>query len=1062
MSTSVEKEALPDYSFGEILGKGAFGSVYRALCWTTGETVAIKQISLGRFSKAELPEVLAEIDLLKALNHPAIVQYRGFVKTEHSLYIILEYCENGSLYTTCKKFGLFTERLVAVYVAQVLDGLLYLHEQGVIHRDIKASNILANKDGKAKLADFGVATRVGGSMQSSVVGSPYWMAPEVIDQTGASTASDIWSLGCVVVELLTGKPPYWNLDPLPAMFRIVSDDAPPLPDGLSHAAIDFLMQCFRKDPNIRVDAKRLLRHSWLAQSNASAGARAKAVATAAVPVSTLSRREPSSQVAQILGSRIRATSKTAAALPPSAPIKSLSKHHDADSGDWNADFENGPSAALPLLSPLARSARPRPKASQSDANMKRNDKAIEDYSGILSDSEADPFAGKIRKFKLKQKAGAKPVLHPRDILPPATSEQPVRTPILAISKFVESADDDFSDLGQPPTDLSDASRANSLQLHERSSGRVWLSASDLDDDEDVFADLEDGASEVDTATLANERDDARVNALVSMLGDALSNSEHSACRQSCTSLIDLFAANPQSREHFIKSHGLLYALEGISRLQDTSLIALLLRLINTIVSDDQAVFASFCHLGACSKILPLSSSRQVDELRQEAAIFVSAMCQSSSSAVISALVASGGMRCLVEMLGAAGSESKDIAWLAVDGLHRILHQQTSTYRRDLCQILAFEGIFESLAQVLETCQTDATLFAFNARRQTLEMLQTFSLCDTRLKTSMIEPRLLTALTNALDSLPAADILPALKTMQNISAIPTSLDLLQAAGACDKLVAILGRSSKAQHPPQGVAGPIINSLYNLCRLSVARQEEAAVAGIIPLLQNVVASRSPLRQFAIPVLCDFAHTSARCRSLLGQHSTLATYLTLLSDSYWARQAMESIATWLREDTKPVQKALLADDALEKLVISFSDKAGPYESLIEPLHRVMRISAALTLRLFSRGRFSRAVCLRLSEHRRAVVRLGMLRLVRTACESCLEEQHPPAPLLEMHGVIQRIASDDPAVLVKQLAAQVRKDLKRLRQKAQDQSQDGRVLRRAEGPRRQLSDSREHRHLR
>lgn len=154
------------------------------------------------------------------------------MKSSENLYIILEYCENGSLHFICKNFGKFPENLVALYMSQVLQGLLYLHEQGVIHRDIKGANILTTKDGLVKLADFGVATK-SNLGESSVVGTPYWMSPEVIQLSGATTASDIWSLGCTVIELLAGKPPYHNLQPMPALFRIVNDDHPPFPEGAS-------------------------------------------------------------------------------------------------------------------------------------------------------------------------------------------------------------------------------------------------------------------------------------------------------------------------------------------------------------------------------------------------------------------------------------------------------------------------------------------------------------------------------------------------------------------------------------------------------------------------------------------------------------------------------------------------------------------------------------------------------------------------------------------------------------------------------------------------------------
>lgn len=126
------------------------------------------------------------------LQHANIVQYKGFVKTREYLYIILEsiviyhavvsfadymlcrFCENGSLHNIIKRFGKFPENLVAVYISQVLEGLVYLHDQGVIHRDIKGANILTDKNGNVKLADFGVATAAGARKDDAVVGSPYW------------------------------------------------------------------------------------------------------------------------------------------------------------------------------------------------------------------------------------------------------------------------------------------------------------------------------------------------------------------------------------------------------------------------------------------------------------------------------------------------------------------------------------------------------------------------------------------------------------------------------------------------------------------------------------------------------------------------------------------------------------------------------------------------------------------------------------------------------------------------------------------------------------------------
>ena len=146
-----------------------------------------------------------------------------------------------------------------------------MHKQGVTHRDIKGGNILTTKDGVVKLADFGVATKLTGSeMNNSAVGSPYWMAPEVIEMTGqVNFACDIWSLGCTVIELLTTNPPYSGLHPCTAMIKISQEPMPPLPEGLSDELRDFLTKCFQKDPSKRISAEGLLRHPWLSKYDSS-------------------------------------------------------------------------------------------------------------------------------------------------------------------------------------------------------------------------------------------------------------------------------------------------------------------------------------------------------------------------------------------------------------------------------------------------------------------------------------------------------------------------------------------------------------------------------------------------------------------------------------------------------------------------------------------------------------------------------------------------------------------------------------------------------------------------
>ncbi|ORX70074.1 kinase-like protein, partial [Linderina pennispora] len=258
-------QRLTNYQLGNCIGRGQFGAVYRALDLETGQMVAVKQISIEGQNADDMEDVMGEVDLLKSLSSPRIVRYHGFVKTDTHLNLVMEYVENGSLSATLKSFGSFPEKLVLAYVVKIIQGLSYLHARDVVHCDLKACNILTTKKGNTKLTDFGVSLnlklRKPGD-ESVVAGTPYWMAPEIIMLDGACRASDIWSLGCTIIELLTGKPPYADLMQMQAMYRIVEDELPPIPEGISEELKDFLMQCFKKDPKERPTAPQLMEHKW--------------------------------------------------------------------------------------------------------------------------------------------------------------------------------------------------------------------------------------------------------------------------------------------------------------------------------------------------------------------------------------------------------------------------------------------------------------------------------------------------------------------------------------------------------------------------------------------------------------------------------------------------------------------------------------------------------------------------------------------------------------------------------------------------------------------------------
>eukprot|EP00743_Colponemidia_sp_Colp-15_P006898 GILK01007445.1.p1 GENE.GILK01007445.1~~GILK01007445.1.p1 ORF type:complete len:799 (-),score=114.96 GILK01007445.1:135-2531(-) len=258
---------------GELLGTGSFGRVHLGLNLDTGELHAVKQVALGGVYDHHVAERVKslelEIALLSNLQHENIVRYYGTSQDEEYLNIFLEYIAGGSIAHLLGKFGRFNETLIRVYTRQILLGLEYLHSHRVIHRDIKGGNVLVDNNGICKLVDFGASKKIAELADTenfkSLKGTPYWMAPEVIKQTGHGRQADIWSVGCTVLEMATGKPPWSHFtSQVSALFHIAaSKTPPPIPDFLSADAHDFLLLCFKRNPKERANVTRLLRHPFI-------------------------------------------------------------------------------------------------------------------------------------------------------------------------------------------------------------------------------------------------------------------------------------------------------------------------------------------------------------------------------------------------------------------------------------------------------------------------------------------------------------------------------------------------------------------------------------------------------------------------------------------------------------------------------------------------------------------------------------------------------------------------------------------------------------------------------
>ncbi|KAL0576321.1 Protein kinase of the Mitotic Exit Network [Marasmius crinis-equi] len=1169
---SAGSKSLHDYQLGDSLGKGAFGQVYRALNWATGETVAVKEIQLSNIPKSDLGEIMSEIDLLKNLNHPNIVKYKGFVKTRDFLYIILEFCENGSLHGILKRFGKFPESLVAVYLSQILEGLVYLHDQGVIHRDIKGANILTNKDGTVKLADFGVAssTTTGAVSNDAVVGSPYWMAPEVIEQSGATTASDIWSVGCVVIELLEGAPPYHDLDPMPALFRIVQDDFPPIPEGASPVVKDFLMHCFQKDCNLRISAKKLLRHPWMISARKQMGGAPHATETkdkskpAGRPMSNYNYDEavlkvqawnealkspsrPSKHPGRGQHQPMRPSSPTRAGQglsPPemipystsagsmpsvgSAPRKGslvekiqpmsfVLSAPEEQTDNWDDDFEEG--ISFTKLQALEKTTADEDKGGEAESDdnartIKPNrspgpnivplakapsadiNPIIEDYSDLAAGEDEQDLESKLADFKLKNSV-RRGLFHPDDIktlglgnvspgprtapLPDLSediTEKPKRpglSPIAGASfrrspknpsppslrgshtrsfsfvstgsggsgggsmgraearrmmstsefdKYAEDDDEDYEDVFGKPNGTASEHPIQALKLNTRLSNRSWLGEEDSDE-EDPFAEIDEGFSEDDLeANLQRDKYARLCNQVNSLIDELTPSAPDFQLRDACDQLLTIMADTPDMQMQLVSSHGMLAILEVLEGKCSRDVIMKLLQIINALVTADVGFLESFCLIGGIPVMMGFTSKKYPSECRLEASNFIRLLCN-TSVLTLQMFISCRGLKVLVDLLDEDYTEQADLVVHALNGIGSVFELQSPTTKNDFCRMFIREGLLDPLSSALLNVMGSRGPSSAEMNKKIIQILLVFSQVsqsDIHVRNALGTRKVIRRLLRACELLEPECLVLMLKAVKHLSMNVTLLDVLQNANAIEILVHILEEQSSGPHGAE-MSNHIFQTCFNLCRLNKSRQEEAAQAGIIPCLQKVIETKSPLKQFALPILCDLASAGKSCRTLLWQHEGLSMFLKLLDDPYFQVSAMESIISWLQDETARIEDELIKPDSISALLNCFvSAKANSFENLLDLFLKITRISTPITIGLTKSSAFFKRIIDRLSHSTKAVVRLNLLKMLKTVCEV-----HPNRQtLVEKYGLLGVVeglsrGGGDGAVLVRELAREI-----------------------------------------
>ncbi|KAF9436527.1 hypothetical protein BGZ76_003680 [Entomortierella beljakovae] len=256
------------FSRQELVGRGAYGAVYKGVENATQQVVAIKVLNLDTEEEdvSDIQREIATLSQLKNCDSQNITRYHGSFLDGTKLWIVMDYAAGGSIRSLLQALTKIDEKCIAVIAREVLQALCYLHKHGIIHRDIKAANILLTDEGRVQLCDFGVAGQVtmNSLKRNSFVGTPYWMAPEVIREGQTyDYKADIWSLGITIYEIATGNPPFADQDPMRAVSLIPKTRPAQLEGDWSPAMKEFVGLCLHEEPNMRPSADDLLKTKWI-------------------------------------------------------------------------------------------------------------------------------------------------------------------------------------------------------------------------------------------------------------------------------------------------------------------------------------------------------------------------------------------------------------------------------------------------------------------------------------------------------------------------------------------------------------------------------------------------------------------------------------------------------------------------------------------------------------------------------------------------------------------------------------------------------------------------------
>lgn len=591
---------------------------------------------------------------------------------------------------------------------------------------------------------------------------------------------------------------------------------------------------------------------------------------------------------------------------------------------------------------------------------------------------------------------------------------------------MHSEDNDTDLMHKPHLEFRPGRRGNSTDGYPTDDH----SSQSEDDEDDPFHSLEEGLEQTDLQANILRDKHARVSAELKELIQLLKpEQDDMVLIRAATKLETILLEHPHLRSKLLTYHGVLPILEMLESSDLEPVLTKLLRTINLIVHSSIEVQENLCLVGGIPIIMGLASKRYPWPVRLEAAYFIKQMCH-TSLLTLQMFISCRGLKVLVDFMEEDYRQNKELIFIAINGISSVFELQTPTPKHDFCRLFAKSGLLEPLAMALTATLSDSERAARKYTHRIIQLFFIFSQADAQVKERMGNSIVVIQhLLSELKRLPTENIIIVLKCIKNLSSHPNTLETLERANIIETLTHYLA--------PRGISGSteicsqVLNTLYNLCRINKRRQDRAAQAGAIPHLQQVVAINSPLKQVALPILCDMAHAGPLCRKILWKNHGLHFYLGLLRDPTWQVNGLESVLVWLQEEPKEVEKVLIESQHIEWLTRAFGHPRHNLgvEGLCVPLAKMVRLSPALSACLSMHPRFVHRLLHRLVTHSKALVRVNLLKILRSLFDVTPAPTHSILKNSNVkHNikkVLENLVSSDPAVLVQEMAKELQQYL-------------------------------------